>query len=170
MWDEAREMFITTKEKTLTLEHSLVSISKWEAALGIPFLAKTNKTRDELIEYIKCMTLTQNVDPEIYGCITNEHISQILKYIDAPMTATRINSPAQSKASRKIITSEEIYYLMITYGIPIEFQKWHLNRLFTLIRVCEIKNKKPRKMSRAEIYKHNTALNEARRRQHNTRG
>lgn len=169
MWDESTETYINTKETTLQLEHSLVSVSKWESKWCKSFLSHTNKTYDETIDYIKCMTLTRDVDPSVYYGLTNDNIEQINKYIAAPMTATSF-SDKNGKGGREIITSELIYYWMISQSIPFECQKWHLNRLLTLIRVCNIKNAPPKKHSRREIASRNAALNAARRKQLNSKG
>ena len=167
-WDESKQEFVSTKEQTLQLEHSLVSLSKWESKWCKPFL-DTEKTTEEIIDYIRCMTLTQNVNPEVYRCLTNENIEQINNYINAPMTATKFSDNGGSR-SREIITSELIYYWMIALDIPFECQKWHINRLLTLIRVCNIKNTPPKKMGRDEIISRNRALNEMRKKQLNTNG
>ena len=127
------------------------------------------KTYEETIDYIKCMTLTRDVDPLVYYGLTNDNIEQINKYIAAPMTATSF-SDKNGKGGREIITSELIYYWMISQNIPFECQKWHLNRLLTLIRVCNIKNAPPKKHSRREIASRNAALNAARRKQLNSKG
>lgn len=169
MWDESTETYINTKETTLQLEHSLVSVSKWESKWCKSFLSHTNKTYDETIDYIKCMTLTRDVDPLVYYGLTNDNIEQINKYIAAPMTATSF-SDKNGKGGREIITSELIYYWMISQNIPFECQKWHLNRLLTLIRVCNIKNAPPKKHSRREIASRNAALNAARRKKLNSKG
>ena len=169
MWDESTETYINTKETTLQLEHSLVSVSKWESKWCKSFLSHTNKTYDETIDYIKCMTLTRDVDPLVYYGLTNDNIEQINKYIAAPMTATSF-SDKNGKGGREIITSELIYYWMISQNIPFECQKWHLNRLLTLIRVCNIKNAPPKKHSRREIASRNATLNAARRKQLNSKG
>ena len=170
-WDEKKNEFVgVSKEQTLQLEHSLVSLSKWESKWCKSFFSKQEKTYEETLDYIKCMTLTQNVKPEVYNFLTRENIEQINKYIEAPMTATCFYDDKTSKASRETITSELIYYWMIALNIPFECQKWHLNRLLTLIRVCNIKNQPPKKMSRREIMSRNAALNAARRKQLNTRG
>ena len=169
-WDEAKQEFIYTKEQTLSLEHSLVSLSKWESKWCKPFLTKQEKTFEETLDYIKCMTLTQNVDPEVYNYLTNENIKEINEYIGAPMTATYFSDEKTSKISREQVTAELIYYWMIALNIPFECQKWHLNRLLTLIKVCSIKNQPPKKRSKKDIMSRNTALNAARRKRLNTKG
>ena len=168
-WDEINQEFLSSKETTLRLEHSLVSLSKWESKWCKPFLDKKDKTYEETIDYVKCMTLTPNVDPTIYYALTEENIKQINEYISAPMTATYINDNKRG-GSREIVTSELIYYWMITLNIPFECEKWHLNRLLTLVKVCNIKNQPPKKMSKKSIMSRNAALNAARRKQLNTKG
>lgn len=170
LWDEKNEVFINTKEQTLQLEHSLVSLSKWESKWHKPFISKEQKTIDETIDYIKCMTLTQNVDPNVYYGITRDHIKQVNDYIEAPMTATTFSKNPNAKPNREQITAELIYYSMIALNIPFECQKWHLNRLLTLIRVCDIKNQPKKKMGTSEQLRNNAALNAARRKQLNTNG
>lgn len=168
-WDEINQEFLSSKETTLRLEHSLVSLSKWESKWCKPFLDKKDKTYEETIDYVKCMTLTPNVDPTIYYTLTEENIKQINEYISAPMTATYINDNKRG-GSREIVTSELIYYWMITLNIPFECEKWHLNRLLTLVKVCNIKNQPPKKMSKKSIMSRNAALNAARRKRLNTKG
>ncbi len=170
LWDETNEEFIIVKEQTLSLEHSLVSLSKWESKWCKPFLVNKPKTAEETIDYIRCMTLTQNVDPYVYKCITNANVEKINDYIGQPMTATTFSNNPTDRPNREIITSELIYYWMIALNIPFECQKWHLNRLLTLIRVCNIKNQPSKKMSRADVMRRNSALNAARRKQYNTNG
>ena len=169
-WDEIKEEFVEPEVKVLQLEHSLVSLSKWESRWNKPFLTKQEKTEAELLDYIKCMTLTQNVDPEVYTRLSRENIIEINKYIEAPMTATYFSEDKSSGGGREQVTSELIYYWMIALNIPVEFEKWHLNRLLTLIKVCNIKNQPPKKRSRAEIMSRNAALNASRRKQFNTKG
>ncbi len=169
-WDERRQEFVQTKEQTLQLEHSLVSLSKWESKWNKVFLSKHEKTDEETLDYIKCMTVNQNVDPNVYNGLTRKHIEQINKYIEAPMTATTFNESKTTQANREVVTAELIYYWMIALNIPFECQKWHLNRLLTLIRVCNIKNAPPKKMGKKAIANRNAQLNAARRAQMNTKG
>lgn len=168
LWDERNQQFLSIKETTIQLEHSLLSISKWESKWNKSFINTKDKTEDELIDYIKCMTITKNVDPNIYACLTAENIQEIVNYINAPMTATTIRDTG--KSNHEIVTSELIYYWMISLNIPVKFEKWHLNRLITLIRVCSIKNQPAKKMSRGEIMQRNAALNAARKKRWNTKG
>ena len=170
LFDEKTQTFFTTKEQTLQLEHSLVSLSKWEAKWCKPFLSKDNKTLEETVDYIKCMTITQNVDPNVYMYLNRTNIADINKYIEAPMTATTFRNENQKGHGREVITSELIYYWMISLNIPMECQKWHLNRLLTLIRVCNVKNTPPKKRGRKDIANEYAALNAARRKQFNSKG
>lgn len=169
-WDESKNEFVYTKEQTLQLEHSLVSLSKWEAKWGKAFLGRQEKTFEESLDYIRCMTITKNVNPEVYGRLTNQNIQEVNEYISEPMTATYFSEDKNRKPSREVVTAELIYYWMISLNIPFECQKWHLNRLLALIRVCDIKNAPPRKRSQKEIMSQNAALNAARRKQLNTKG
>ena len=169
-WDELKQEFVCTKAQTLQLEHSLVSLSKWESKWCKPFLSKEDKSFEETIDYIRCMTLNRHIPDEVYGCLTRSNIKQINEYISAPMTATWFSKDATGRGSREQITSELIYYWMIALNIPFECRKWHLNRLLTLIRVCNLKNQPPKKMSRREIMSRNAALNAARRKQLGTNG
>ena len=172
LWDESKQEFINVKEQTLQLEHSLVSLSKWESKWCKRFLSNQEKTFEETIDYIRCMTITQNVKPEVYNCLTSENIEQIRNYIWAPMTATTFSDDqiSTNKLNKEEISSELIYYWMIALNIPPEYQKWHLNRLITLIRVCNIKNKPPGEMSKRAIMSRNAELNAARRKELNTKG
>ena len=171
-WDEINEEFIylpAGKEQVLCLEHSLVSLSKWESKWCKPFLS-SEKTDEEFLDYIKCMTLSSNVSNDVYGRLTLENFREISNYINAPMTATTFSDDKTKRPNREIVTSELIYYWMVTLNIPFECEKWHIKRLLTLIRVCEIKNNPPKKRSRREIMSRNAALNAARRQQLNTKG
>ena len=173
LWDENKEEFITIKEQTLQLEHSLVSLSKWESKWCKPFLSKDIKTEEETLDYIRCMTITQNVDPNVYNFIPNNIREEIKEYIEAPMTATWFNDDKNGKGGKgnsEQITSELVYYWMIAQNIPFECEKWHLNRLLTLIKVCNVKNQPPKKMSKKALMSRNAALTAARRKQLNTKG
>ena len=168
--EETNEFLVAKKEQTLQLEHSLVSLSKWESKWCKAFLSKEEKSVIETLDYIKCMTITQNVDPDVYNRLTRANIDEINKYIEAPMTATTFYGDTQKGHSKETVTSELIYYWMISLNIPMECQKWHLNRLLTLIRVCNVKNTPPKKMSKRDIMSRNAALNAARRKQLGTTG
>ena len=169
LYDEESQEFINTNEKTLEMEHSLVSLSKWESKWHKPFLGMTEKTTEEILDYVRCMTLTKNVDPSVYRFLTNNNLKEIQDYIDDSMTATTF-SKHRGGNNREIITSEIIYYSMIELNIPFECQKWHLNRLITLIQVCTIKNQPPKKMSKSAIMNRNAAINAARKKRLNTKG
>lgn len=175
-FDDERQEFIETKEQTLVMEHSLISISKWEAKWKKPYFLddKNNpKTNEEIIDYFRCMTITpSNVDARVYQSLTRENLQEIADYIEDPMTATTITRNQQTPGGRKpIVTSELIYYWMIAQNIPTEYEKWHINRLLTLIQVCSIKNDpNPKKMNRAAIARQNKALNAARRAKYGTKG
>lgn len=170
LFDEVKMEFVSTEEQTLELEHSLVSLAAWESHWEKPFLSKEQKTREETIYYIKCMTLTPNVDPDVYNYIGDDIVDKINKYIEAPMTATTFSDDKNAKKNREIITAEIIYYWMVSLTIPPEYQHWHLNRLIALIKVCSIKNAPPKKMPMADRMRENSALNAARKRQFNSRG
>jgi len=168
-YDEANNEFVSSKEQTLQLEHSLVSLSKWESKWLKPFLSKEEKTVDETIDYIRCMTITQNVDDKVFTFISNDNTIQVRKYIEADMTATTFSNEKRG-INREVITAEIIYYWMIAMNIPFECQKWHLNRLLTLINVCSIKNQPPKKRGKKELMNRNAALNAARRESLGTKG
>lgn len=168
-YDEALNEFKTSKEQSLQLEHSLVSLSKWESKWKKAFLTKNEKTIEETIDYIKCMTITQNVDDNSYIGLTNENIRQVRDYIEDDMTATTFSNEKKT-INREVITAEIIYYWMITLNIPFECQKWHLNRLLTLINVCNIKNTPPKKMSKRELMSRNASINAARKQSLHSRG
>lgn len=170
LWDEAKCKFIDIPEQTLRLEHSLVSLSKWESKWCKPFLSSQQKTFEEFTDYVQMMTITQNVNPMQYIYIDEQALLKIKEYIDAPMTATTFTDQGKGKKNGETVTAELIYYWMIALQIPFECQKWHLNRLLTLIKVCSIKNEPPKKMSKSEIMKRNNALNDARRKKLNTKG
>lgn len=170
-YDEAKQEFVSFKEQPLQLEHSLVSLSKWESKWCKPFLIKQEKTYEETLDYIRCMTLTKNVSPDVYTRLSRDNINSINQYIEAPMTATWFSKDKPGgKSGSEQVTSELIYYWMISLNIPLDCEKWHLNRLLTLIKVCNIKNQPPKKMSKREIASRNAALNAARRKRLGTSG
>lgn len=161
-FDEKKSEFITIHEQHLRLEHSLVSISKWEAKWKKPFLSEKPKTREQSVDYIRLMTITQNVNPLVYEYIPDSIVNQVQAYIDDPMTATTIKSQ-KKPGGQKVITSEVIYYWMTAFNIPMECEKWHLNRLLTLVEICNIENAPKKNMSKNSVYSNNASLNAARR-------
>ena len=165
VFDEKTQEFHEVKSMTINLEHSLLSISKWESKWKKPFLDNNSKTAEEILDYIRCMTITQNVDPYLYYNILKKDVDRIGNYINDDMTATTFNTalPSSGKSNKQIVTSELIYYWMISLNIPMECQKWHLNRLLTLIRIFEIKNSPPKKMSKSEAASYRAKLNAERR-------
>ena len=171
-YDEELNEFKTIKAQTLRLEHSLISISKWESKYCKPFIDKKEKTVEETLYYIECMTLNSGIDPKVYLAITNEMIDEVNKYIEAPMTATTITDRnASSNRNQEILTSELLYYYMIEGGVPVEFEKWHLNRLIMLLRILGIKrDPKAKKMKKGQIMRQNASLNAARRKAMHSKG
>lgn len=169
-YDNKTERFGTIKGTTLYLEHSLISISKWEAKWHIPFF-DSEKTNEQTIDYIRCMILNREIDEKSFyiNLLTVDDIKKINEYINDPMTATVISDDGKRGRNQKV-TSELIYCWMIQFNIPAEFEKWHINRLIMLIRVCGEENKPKKKMSRKEIMAQNKALNAARKAKLNTRG
>lgn len=179
LFDEENNRFINVKETHLVLEHSLISISKWESKYKKPFLVEKSMSNvEEVLYYIKCMTVTpQNVDDIVYTCLTEDQIKEIVAYINDPMTATWFSDDKQNSTKSKkkeILTSEVIYWQMIALQIPQGFEKWHLNRLLTLIRVCAAKNEEQygdkKKMSKSDLLRRNAALNAQRRAKMHTKG
>lgn len=145
-WDEINEVFVTIPETHLQLEHSLISISKWESKFHKAFISDKEKTKEELLYYIECMTITQSVDEEVYKYIPEEELKKIQDYIEDDHTAVcfcglDLDGNPKPGTKKEVITSEVIYYYMVALNIPFECQKWHLGRLMTLIKVCNEKNK-----------------------------
>lgn len=176
LWDYDNNEFVirkATKEQQLQLEHSLVSLAKWESRWCKPFLSEKKMTEEESIDYIRCMTITQNVPPEVYDNVPNSVLEEVTEYIAKPMTATWFSEEVKKKGrknSGKQVTAELIYHWMIALNIPVKFEKWHLNRLLTLIRVCDEENKPAKKRSTSSILNEYAALNKARRQKLNSRG
>ena len=169
LYNEETNEFTCYDDVKLELEHSLISISKWESKWCKPFLDGKDKTLDEIVDYVRCMTISDNIESDVYDRLTEENLVVINEYIGRPMTATTFNNEKKS-IGREIITSEIIYYWMVSFNIPFECQYWHLNRLLTLIKVCNVKNNPPKKMSQKEILARNKALNDARKKELGTRG
>lgn len=171
MFNEQTNEFVYTKEQKLVLEHSLVSLSKWESKWKKPFLDNKDKTPEETLDYIRCMTITKNVDEVAYYNLPQEVISKVNNYISDTMTATTFSNNVQQRGRRETITSEIIYYWMVNFNIPFECEKWHLNRLLTLIQVCSIKSQNDsKKMSKREILQQNNETNALRRKQLGSKG
>ena len=169
-WDERRQEFINVEGGTILLEHSLMSVAKWESRWKKPFLGKEQKTREETIDYIRCMALNKNISPIVFETLTNSAIAKISEYINDPMTATTFSGNDTQKPSREIVTAELIYCWMTMLNIPFSCERWHLNRLLTLVRVCNIKNSPPKKMGRNELLSRNAKLNAERRKMLGTNG
>jgi hypothetical protein len=170
LFDDANQIFVHTKTCDLQLEHSLVSLSKWESKWQKPFLSSKDKTLEETLDYIRCMTINEHVCPVNYRLIPKAIMDKITAYIEAPMTATTFAKTDEKATNKEVVTAEIIYYWMIAFNIPFECQKWHLNRLLTLINVCSIKNQPKKKMGRKEALSKQRALNETRKAQLNTKG
>lgn len=169
-FNEATNTFEDTEDIIIDLEHSLISLSKWESEFNKPFLASGDKTPEEIFGYLKAMIVTPNVDPDVLFKCSQKNIDAIQEYIDSSQTATTFGTMPERRGPGEIITSELIYYWMLSFNIPFECQYWHLNRLFALIRICNIKNSKPKRMSRNEIAQRNAELNAKRKAELGTRG
>lgn len=170
LYDEVEKEFVDQPEVTIVLEHSLVSLSKWESKWEIPFLDETTMSDEQTIDYIRCMTLTENIPNDVYNRLSNDNLTSVSDYINAKMTATWF-SDTSKKGKKEIITAELIYYWMINLSIPFECQHWHLSRLLTLVRVCTEKNQPAdKKMSKQELASRNRTLNAQRRAQMKTSG
>lgn len=171
MFDDARQEFIyVNKPVVLTLEHSLVSISKWESKWKKPYISDAEKSIEEVIDYVRCMTITQNVDPNVYYALTAQNLRDIEEYIQDPHTATTIRDISPVRKNGEGITSELVYYWMCSYQIPFEAQKWHFNRLMTLIRIAGIKNNPDKKMSRKDALLQQRNINAMRRAKSKSKG
>lgn len=169
-FNEATGEFVTMQSFDLQLEHSLVSLSKWESEFEKPFLGNDDKTSAETLAYIKAMVLSPEVSAEVFQHLSKENVQAINKYINATQTATTFKEIGPKRPTRDIITAEIIYYWMVALNIPLECERWHLNRLLTLIKVVNLKNQPKRKMGRREMIQHQRSLNAQRREAMGTRG
>lgn len=170
LFDEGTYKITKTKPTLLKLEHSLLSISKWESKWKIPFLKEPNKSNEEFIDYVRCMTITQNVDPSVYRALSLKNINDIKMYIEDPMTATWFNKSEKTNKNGRVVTSELVYCWMAQNQIPFECDRWNFNRLLTLIRVCNSENSPRKRMSSKNVLKQNASLNAKRKQALNTRG
>lgn len=165
-YDELTSKFVLTKSFRVELEHSLVSASKWESFWEKSFLSTTEKTTEQTLSYVQMMILNEELPPRVLKKVFENHLSEINDYIGAKMTATTFSETSNASKSLETITTEIIYYWMISMNIPMECQHWHLNRLLTLIRVINTKNAPKKKMTASE----RRNLNKQRQAKYNTRG
>lgn len=173
LFNQQTEEFIYIKATTLKFENSLVSISKWESKWHVPFpcyqtkaIAEINEiafTEENFIDYLRCMCITQNVDPEIFKYLPYESMMAIKNYMEDPMTATKVSHIQTTQHKERIVTNEVVYFWMTSYQIPFEAAKWHINRLLTLINVASVENAPKKKMTSAETANKYRAINAARR-------
>lgn len=162
--------FVLIEGFELELEHSLASLSKWESKFEKPFLSSKEKTTEEVLAYIECMCRTPNVPPEVWGKLSQDNYNAINAYIDSKQTATWFSDDKPQTQSGEIITAEIVYFWMTSMRIPWEAQHWHLNKLFTLVRVFDLKSAKPKPMGRAEQLQRQRELNQKRRAEMKTKG
>lgn len=167
-YDEETEKFVT-QTVSVDLEHSLASLSKWESKWKKPFLSDDEKTDEQTLDYIRMMVLNDDFPEDIFQKLSMENVKQINEYIEDKMTATWFKQQPESR-TKPIITSEIIYYWMVSLNIPFECENWHLNRLITLVRVCDEKNKPPEKQDPQAMAAQRKAVNDARRAKYKTKG
>lgn len=170
LYDEAKEEFINTNLRILQLEHSLISISKWESRQHKTFLSKTEKTESQIIDYIRCMTINSNVEPEVYLALTDENLAEINRYINNPMSASFFAKEPEQSGRGEPMTSELIYYWMTYFNIPWEAEKWHLNRLLNLIKIAKMKSSTKNRRNSRDLLSQQAAMNAARREAWGTKG
>ena len=170
-----QEVFLDEKQEfshvgpfKIQLEHSLLSISKWESEWCKPFLTADKKTEKENLDYIRCMGVSQHIDDNVLSLLTEKDVMTIAEYMQSKKSATTFTMSGSS--NREVVTSELIYYWMTMFNIPFECQKWHIDRLLTLIRICNVKSAPGKKMSKAEILQRNKTINAQRKKMYNTSG
>ena len=182
-FDNRTQEFITIGEQRippirLQLEHSLKSIARWEAKWHRSFIGRENLSGEELLDYVKCMTINRQEDPKIYDYLTQEDVLRIIDYMQDQQSAWEISSKKKTKKGKKggTDTSESIYYAMIQFGVPMECENWHFNRLMALLDYCDCKGGSvsgaggPAKRSQKEIMEMYRAMNEKNRKKYNSRG
>jgi len=169
-YNETTEEFETVGSVELYLEHSLVSLSKWESKYHKPFLGSGEKTSEEIAYYIMSMVQDPNATYGTLNNLSEKNLEEINKYIESSQSATTFGIMPERKGRGEIITSELIYYWLVAFKIPFECESWHLNRLFSLIRICNIKNSPGKKMPRHEVANRNRELNEKRKAKYGTKG
>lgn len=170
LFDEVKEEFLDVEPVVLQLEHSLISLSKWESKHKVPFLSTSDKTTQQTMDYIECMILNPDFPPEVLALLSREDFEKINDYIESSESATTFGKMPKTPGRGETITAELIYYWMVAFTIPFECERWHLNRLFALIRICNIKNQKPKKMSRQELSRQYHDLNQKRKAELGTSG
>lgn len=164
-FNEETETFETFDDTVLELEHSLLSLSKWESRFKKPFLSDAEKSKEEVLFYVECMVISSDFSPSMLSKFSSDDWNKINAYIESSESATTFGMMPETKGKGEVITSELIYYWMVAFQIPFETERWHLNRLFALVRICNLKNSKPKKMTRGELARKNRELNEARKAQ-----
>jgi len=172
IFNEETSEFSSVGDFVLELEHSLLSLSKWESKFEKPFLGKDEKTAEELMWYVRAMILNPIYPSDLFARLSRENLDEINAYIESKQSATTFGHMPEhrTRGRAETITSELIYYWLVAFNIPFETETWHLNRLFSLIRICNIKQSKPTKMSRNEVAQRNRELNAQRRAQLGTSG
>lgn len=170
LFDEETSTFSTVGDFDIDLEHSLLSVSKWESKYQKPFLTPDSKSQEELLYYIQAMIITPNYPIDTFIRLSNENLNEINNYIESSQSATTFGQMPEARGRGETITSELIYYWMVSFNIPFICEQWHLNRLLALIRICNIKSSPPKKMSKSEIAARNRELNARRRAELGTSG
>ena len=169
-FDDETQTFSKVDDVVIELEHSLISLSKWESKYQVPFLSSDEKPSEQVFGYLQAMIIDPDIDPDVMYLCTQANVIEIQEYIDSPQSATTFGSMPTRRGPGEVITSELIYYWMVAFNIPFECEYWHLNRLFSLIRICNIKNSPPESVSRNELAQRYADLNAQRKAELGTRG